>query len=223
MRLRPWVLYVGISILSLHGCSDLHSNTPRLITSGSHVPFTDEEWSKIQRNEYPKLRFIVWANHAGAAQAATQALQNGNSVVIERARLHEIFEEQRIQLTHSSDDDSKILKVGRLAGADRIVFIEVIDRPELTSGAYVGPYGGVSRSDTLYHVSVSVRSVNIETAQVLASGTATYTSPIDNPETGIPTLTKAAIARATCPVERGLKWIEHGEDSSGKLGCVKEK
>lgn len=213
-----WALLMAQLVLTVQGCSDLHSNTPRntlhIITSGSHVAYTDEEWDRIKRNERQKRRYVVWGNHAGAAQMATQSLQEIGAIVVERARLQEIFEEQRIQLTHSSDDDSQILKVGRLAGAERVVFIEVIDRPELTRVAY-------GRSATVYHISVSVRCIDAETAEIRWSGSSTLNKPTTNPELSILNLTRAAMARATCPVERGAQWIEHdGSNSQEKLGCV---
>lgn len=143
---------------------------------------------------------------------ATQSLQENGAIVVERARLQEIFEEHRIQLTHSSDDDSKILRVGRLAGAERVVFIEVIDRPELTRVAF-------NRS-TVHHISVSVRCIDIETAEIQWSGSSTLTEPTNKPEIRILNLTRAAMARAICPVERGAQWIEHdGSNSQEKLGC----
>jgi hypothetical protein len=164
-----------------------------------------------------KLRFIVWGNHAGATHAALEELQRGGNTIVERAHLQELFDEQKIRLTHTSDDDARVLKVGRLAGGNRVVFVEATDKSEIVSVAYIGPYGGASRSDTVHQVSVAVRSVDVESGEVRWSGHSTLSQAITDPEVAIPLLTKAAMQRATCPLERGAKWIEVGVES--KWGC----
>jgi hypothetical protein len=167
----------------------------------------------------------VWGNHAGAVSVAIALLQQHGQTVVERARLQEIFDEQKIRLTHSSDDDSRILKVGRVVGADRVIFIEASDKLQIQSGYYVGPYGGAGHSDTLHQVSVAARAVAIESGEVKWSGHSTFSTPITDPEAGIPILTQAAMGRAVCALERGRKWIEPGENGANATwGCqAKEK
>jgi len=202
-----------------YGCVEQNQNRARVITSGYHIPVSDEQWEK-QGNQDAKRRFVVWGNHVGATQAAVTFLQQGGQTVVERARLMEVFEEQRIQLTHSPDDDARILKVGKLVGAERVLFVEVSDRGEVESGVFVGPYGGASRSNTVHHVSVSVRSVNLETGVIRWSGHATLDRPITDPESTIHTLTTISIMRATCLVERGRVWTEQGPSPADKWGCL---
>ena len=213
--------FVVLLCLGVYGCAAGAANAVHTISSGSRIPLTDEQWEKIQRGEWPRLRVVVWGNHHGAAQAAIWEHQMNGDTVVERARLVEIFEEQRIQLTHSTDDDARILKVGKLIGADRVVFVETSDRSEVVSGAFVGPYGGGSSSRTAHHVSVSVRSVDVETGEVKWSGHSTFNQPISDPEVAIPMLTRLAVARATCPLDRGVEWTEAGLGPSEKVGCRK--
>ena len=42
--------------------------------------------------------------------------------VVERAALANIFAEQRIRLTYASENDNDTLQIGKLIGADQIVF-----------------------------------------------------------------------------------------------------
>jgi hypothetical protein len=215
------VLSLILVIIVSIGCQG--NNAVRTISTGSHVPFSDEKWEKIQNKKDDKLRFVVWGNHAGATQAAVELLQQSGQTVVERARLQELFDEQQIRLTHTSDDDSRVLKVGRLVGADRVVFVEASDRSEVVSGAYVGPYGGASRSNTVHQVSVAVRAVDIANGEVRWSGHSTMTQAITDPEVALPMLTKAAMSRATCALERGNEWIELGSNYSGQWGCRKKE
>lgn len=138
---------------------------------------------------------------------------------MERSRLDQVFSEQAIRLTHTPDDDAQILRVGKLLGADRIIFAEHTISSNIVSSAYISKYGGQSRSETVYHVSVAVRSVNVETGEVRWSGSAQYPRPINNPESGLSFLTQSAIARALCPIEEGWTWTETSILDQG--GCRK--
>lgn len=220
MRISPSGLACLIICLACFGCG---GNAVRTMSSGSHVPFSDERWAKIENKQDDKLRFIVWANQAGATHAVIELLQQNGHTIVERARLQELLDEQQIRLTHTADDDARVLKVGRLAGGNRIIFVEASDKPEIVSGAYVGPYGGASRSDTVHQVSVAVRNVDIETGEVRWSGHSTLTQPITDPEVAIPLLTKAAMMRAVCALERGREWVEAGAEYSGQWGCRKKE
>ena len=220
-----------LALLSLaavvSGC-ETNANTIRTISTGSSVPVSDEDWQKLiagQRDKITKRRFVVWGNHSGATHTAIERLQREGNTVVERARLQEIFEEQKIRLTHTSDDDASILKVGRLVGADRVVFVETSDTSQVLSTAFVGAYGGASRSETVHNISVAVRAVNLETGEIRWSGHATFSQPVNDPEAAMTLLTIAAINRATCPLERGeIKWVEFVGDnnSSRKWGCQRK-
>jgi curli biogenesis system outer membrane secretion channel CsgG len=169
--------------------------------------------------EPPKV--VIWGNHSGMINWLTQALLKEASVV-ERVRLQQVLDEQQIRLTHTADDEADILRVGKILGADRILFAEATIRPEHSSGTVITPkFGGGSYSRTMYHLSVSLRMVKVETAQVRYSGTASYTLPVsDNPDTGIEILTQFAITRAVCPLEDGYTWVEDdGLINPSTAGC----
>jgi hypothetical protein len=114
-----------------------------------------------------------------------------------------------------------MLRVGKLVGAERIVFAEVTITPAVSSRAYVNQYGGRAQTDTIYHLSVAVRMVNVETGEIRWSGSASYPQPVNNPEVGVVYLTQSAIARAVCRVEDGYKWQERSIWTQG--GCSKKE
>ncbi|TKB79295.1 MAG: hypothetical protein E8D42_07810 [Nitrospira sp.] len=208
MNRLSWMLSAALLFLSVYSCS---GQPVRTISTGSHIPYTAEE---IRTDQPQKFRFVVWSNHSGATQAAIQFLQKTHNIVVERARLQEIFGEQRVQLSHSSEDEAKVLRVGRLAGAERVVFVEVVKSDQWTGDGY-------SRI-MVYRVSVNVRCIDVETAEIQWSGTAHFDQPIIDPEESIPLLTKVAMSRATCPIERGYKWTEVGTVSE-RPGCNRDK
>ncbi len=148
-------------------------------------------------------------------------MQGAGLTVVERARLQAIFTEQGVRLTHSPDDDSQILHVGRLLGADRVIFVEVTDRPAVDTQAFVYQSYGGARHDAVYHMSVAVRGVEVETSEIRWSGTAQTLEAISNPEQWAVVLAELAIARATCPIELGYEW--HDKTSKSEEGwCMKD-
>lgn len=220
-QLPTTCLIIMLTLVAL-GCK---SGGVRTISSssGSHVPYSDAQWAKIEDKQIEKLRVIVWGNHAGATQAAVEILRNGGATIVEPTRVQELFDEEHVPLTHTSDDEFHVFKVGRLAGAEQVVYVNASDKPELVSGPSGGTDGGANRSNTLHQVSVSVRSIDMETGALRWRGHSTMTQPITDPEVVIPILTKAALKRATCAIERGRVWVEYGAESSGLWGCRKKE
>jgi len=211
-RLSPLTTAVvfALNIVVLSGCA----STVYPVTTGSHAPIDPA-------NKDKKYRFVVWATHPAIAATIMTLLQQGGQTVVERSRLDQVFKEQQIRLTHTSDDNSEVLRVGALVGAERVIFAEHTISSSVLSRAAFNQYGGGSRSETVYHVSVAVRAVNIETGEVQWSGTAQYPSPINNPEAGLTYLTQSAIARAICPIEMGYEWKESTSYTKG--GCSKKE
>lgn len=190
-------------LLLIQGCRTIYP-----VSTGSHAPFDQAAKDK-------KTRFVVWSNHPGVANTVTDMIQQKGYTVVERARIMEILNEQKIQLTHSPDDSADVLRVGRLVGADRVVFAEATVRKEAYSTAHVGADYGGARSGTVYHLSVSVRSVAVETGEIRWSGNSYYPGAVGNPEQGLVYLTQSAVNRALCPIEDRYEWQD------GSSGCVR--
>jgi membrane-associated protease RseP (regulator of RpoE activity) len=155
---------------------------------------------------------VVWGQHKGAVGEAVTILQQSGLRIVERSRLQQVFDEQKIRLTYSTDDDAQILKVGKILGAGSIVFVETETSSSQTSRAFVNQYGGNFRSETVTNASVSVRGVNVESGEVMWTGTAHYPKAINNPEAGIVYLTRTAVLRGLCPAWKndteGCDWAK---------------
>ncbi|TKS61936.1 MAG: hypothetical protein EWM72_00062 [Nitrospira sp.] len=163
------------------------------------------------------LATVVWGQHKGAVGEAVTTLQQLGFRIVERSRLQQVFDEQKITLTHSTDDDAQLLKVGKILGAGSIVFVEIETSSSQTTRGFVNKYGGGMRSEMVTNASVSVRGVDVESGEVIWTGTAHYPSPINNPEAGIVYLTRSAVRRGLCP-PWGWKNDAEGCDATKAFG-----
>jgi len=200
-----------ICVLSLLLVSCGHVVFP--VTSGTHAP--------TEPGRSPARRAVVWSNHPSAGNHLITLARRVGLVVVERARVQQIFDEQRIHLTHSHMDDAHILRVGKLIGADRVFFVEVTEKSIAVSQAHVSMFNGGARPETVYHVSAAVRGVDVETGAIRWSGTARVPQAITNPEEAAGILAEVATVRALCPVESGYQWKERtGQNQDAH--CMKD-
>lgn len=173
-------------ILSVSGCAGIIMP----VTSGSQYDLPD-----------PESSIVVWGPHNGAVNKAVTTLQQLGYRIVDRSRVKQVLDEQKIMLTHSTDDTAQLLKVGKVLGAGSIVFVEIETSSSQTSR------GGM-HSNTVTNVSVSARGVDVESSSVIWSGAAYYSKPINNPEEGIVYLTQSAINRGLC---LGTGWKNDSE------------
>ncbi len=180
------------------------------VTSGVHAPGETFVLGQDLNGRFMPSKpetVVIWANHAGVEHHLAGVLLHNGYTVVERARLQHVFNEQKIRLMHTSDSDADTLRVGRLAGATMVIFVEVHREPS---------FGHEIKS-----ASVGIRGVNVETGQVRWSGTARVTAGsflvMQDAQEG--SLAELAFYRAICPVETGrFEWIEQsGSDHVG--GC----
>jgi hypothetical protein len=150
----------------------------------------------------------VWSNHPSAANHLITLARRVGLVVLERAQVQQIFDEQKIRFAHSPVDDTHILRVGKLIGAYRVFFVEVTEKSVVVSQAHAGMYNGGAWFETVYHVSVAVRGVDVESGAIRWSGRARVPQAITNPEEAAGILAEVACVRALCPVESGYQWKE---------------
>lgn len=97
------------------------SSTIYPVTTGAHVH--QQPWG------LKTDRYVVWANDPRVGQVITGHLLEWGMTVVERARLQQIFDEQKITLLHTPDDTKAVLRVGRLVGATHVVFVESEVKP----------------------------------------------------------------------------------------------
>ncbi|MDK2743466.1 MAG: hypothetical protein NDI90_11165 [Nitrospira sp. BO4] len=223
---------VGVFMATLaSSCSE--TRVVRTITTGSHLQLTDDELVKTKNR--PRSRYVVWGDHQGAVNSAIEVFQANGTSVVERARLREIIDELKVSLIHGADE-TNLLKVGRIAGADSILFVETTERSDSVTpspGTLYRVFSGMAAANPQYvpppppasvmvhRPRVSVRAVSVETGEIKWSGSSTLTEGVTDPEIAYPILTQAAMHRAACLVEKGATWVEAASDGSVKQwGCI---
>lgn len=175
---------VGLWLISLTvGCAAPLSWYP--VTDGFHKTLPQQN-----------TRAVIWGDHPSAAGTATTWLQKRGLTIVERARLQQVFNEQQIRLTHTPDDEAQVLRVGKLLGAETVIFVDTSFQKELRSSFTIDEKGGAGGTATEYNASVSVRGVNVETSEVAWSGTARYSTPVRGIEDALAKLTCQALATA---------------------------
>lgn len=185
--------------LLLSGCS----NALYPMSTGYHAPGDPLAVGGARQT------YLVWSNHVGAGHYLTSAFLESGHIVVERSRVEELFREQRFRLIHSSERETDLLHVGRMAGATQVVFVDV--QPDLR---------WVS---TVERLSVSLRSIDVESGTVRWAGTATLETSFPHvlgaPEQFALSLSSLAMRRATCATERGWRWVDPSSNMP-EGGCV---
>jgi hypothetical protein len=191
-------LWLILVLLTLAGCGGrIYPATSGFHASGETFGLGENQNGRFVPGKPEAV--VIWANHAGVEHHLAGVLLRDGYTVVERARLQQIFNEQKIRLMYTPEREADVLRVGQLAGATQVIFVDVQREPS----------SGPTKS-----ASVGIRSVSVETGQVRWSGTARVMTTDwyviqDAQERG---LAEMAMRRATCPVETGrFEWIEQSE------------
>jgi hypothetical protein len=119
-------------------CADLRPQTPLVMLNGAH--------SKLPKSG---TRLVVWSTDYMATHHVEPVLiawlQERGMTVIERAHLDKLFQEQHTRL-RNGDDRAELLRVGKIVGAEQIVFASSKD------------------------MGASFRAVDVESSEILWSG-----------------------------------------------------
>lgn len=175
------VMRAGLCVIALVlGCS-----------CAVHYPVTDGFHKTLPQ---PNTRAVIWGDHPTAVGTVTTWLQKRGLTIVERARLQQVFNEQQIRLTHTPDDEAQVLRVGKLLGAETVIFVDTSFQKELRSSYYADAYKAEGGTHTEYSASVSIRGVNVETSEVVWSGMARYPNPVGGIEDALAKLTCQALA-----------------------------
>ena len=184
-RLRTLMVALLPGFVVLSGCGILQSTT---------YPVTDGFHHSLP---LPNTRIVIWGDTPTVTGTATTWLQKRGLRIVERAKLLQLFEEQRIRLTHTADDEGPILRVGKLIGAEMVVFADASVTRGVASNYSVNAYGGGGRSEPVSSASVSIRGVEVETSEVVWNATARYPQQTGgSPEDALAKLTCQALATA---------------------------
>jgi hypothetical protein len=176
---------------------------------GSAYPVTTGFHATRPRSDQP-VRVMVMGQHPFATAEAQRFLAQKGAIVVERENINSIQAEQRLRLLQTADQEADLLKVGKLTGAEHVIFVETTAKLAQFKMSIIRHYA----------LAVSVRGVDTETGRIIWQGTARYSAPVNESESGLGSLTTWAIERALCPIEQDWVWIEPGPYRK-QDGCMK--
>ncbi len=180
------LLFPGLMFLA--GCHSVSLlNHPQ--ATGTHKFIDIDDYLTKEQ----KHAVVVWGNHAAAVETITKLEQQSGKIVLDPAVIEELVNEQKSKFGDLTEDEV-VLRAGRLARADSVIFAKVAATPADGTGGY--------------QCSVAVRAVNVEIGEVRWSGAAWYPRPVQDLDESVRLLTAMAIARARCPIERGFAWYQ---------------
>lgn len=203
-----------IGALTTCGISELMMD--QLKTEHKNLPWPRTYGFSISQTITPRrLVYVVSGTHPAAVSRVMEWIQRDGHRVVERDQLSAIIDEQKIRLSQNPESMSDLLKVGRLIGADRIVFVNVTQQPGVRTvkdGYYQDRNGWLHRATrqlTAHYKSVQIQAVQVDNRMLLWNGEAYYDKPTDDDsEEPIQVLTGLALERATCRTEHGYTWME---------------
>src|SRR5438552_17530133 len=128
--------------------------------------------------------------------AVMETLQRIGHTVIEDARFEEVYNEHVRQHTYGFDD-ATVVRVGKLVGADSILFV-VTER-----GTFEGYYDNSLNYGSGIRLTVTVRAISLETGDVRRRGIAMTPIPGKNEDAWPRAVAQAAVGRGGSLMEGG--------------------
>jgi hypothetical protein len=173
------------------------------VTSGISRPSATPLARVLSLGTQPNVSLTV------AIAAAKDIFRRGGIAIVDEAPASQLKEKQGPRVRERQDSDATLRAIGKEAGADHILVLEITDTLVLEKG-------GQMKNSYLHDERVFVRGVGVESGSVVLEGTARWSQPVERAGEHIRELTAYAIARALCPFD---KWEEASARNSGRGRC----
>ena len=164
--------------------------------------------------DQPLSRIVVVSAQTGssidaAVAAAKDVLRRGGMTVLDIAQAPDHVGLQGPNTLGHSQTEAEFLALGKRAGADHIMLVEITDT------LVVDDRAGGGRA-YLHDERVAVRGLNVNRGTVVLEGTARWSDAIEPAGQHIRELTTYALARAVCAPN---KWVEASAANNGRGRC----
>jgi hypothetical protein len=146
---------------------------------------------------------------ATAKAAAREVFQRAGITIAEESSSLPSNQIAGPQRRDRQDSDAGLRAMGKKAGADHVMVLEITDTLVLDKQAQM-------KNSFLHDERVSVRVVGVESGVVVLEGTAGWSQPVEHAGKYIRELTVYAIGRALCAPD---KWVEASEWNNGRGRC----
>ncbi len=169
---------------------------------------------RAQSSDQPLSRIAVLSAQTGpaidaAVAAAKDVFRRGGMMVLDRTLAPEGGEPQGPESLDRANADAGFLAIGKRAGVDHVMLVEVTDTLVVDDRAREGTV-------YLHDERVSVRGLSVNRGMVVLEGTARWSQPVERAGRHIRELTTYALARAICAPD---KWVEASAANDGRGRC----
>jgi hypothetical protein len=144
-----------------------------------------------------------------AIVSAKEVFRRGGIAIVDASSPTLSKENPGLQLLDRQDSDRRLCAIGKEAGADHVVVLEMTDTLVLEKEERL-------KNSYLHDERVSVRGIGVESGSVVFEGTAHWSQPVERAGEHVRELTTYAIARALCSAE---KWEEATAGNNGRGRC----
>jgi hypothetical protein len=130
----------------------------------------------------PETRVAVWGLRPVVTDTVVQWLQRQRLIVLEPAKLQELFDRDNIRVSRSFADERHALRMAKELGVSLVVFTEsaigetVVSSPSAVAGT--APFPGTVPT-AFSSASVTVRGVEVASGELAFSATARYPQQLD--------------------------------------------
>lgn len=172
---------------------------------------------RAQSSDQPLSRIVVLSAQTGpsidaAVAAAKEVFRRGGLTVLNET-LQTLApgrgEPQGPDSPDRSNADAGFLVIGKRAGADHVMLVEITDTLVVEDRARGG-------KAYLHDERVVVRGLSVHRGTVVLEGTARWSQPVERAGQHIRELTAYALARAICAPD---KWVEASAPNNGRGRC----
>ena len=191
----------SLTVLLLMSCAPTH-------------PITEAVCVSQCLDSLDQARVLIWSNYPEAEPLLLEWVREHNAQVIEPVVVQEAILRHHLLLEPEPGVEDMLRHLGRLVGANRVLFATVMPQSHALNRMYSGYKQGYPRVySTLFDPTVRVRCFGVDRSTLYWSVTATGTSPTFFAEPSVTELTQTALHRASCEADSGTQWTDD-------TGCV---
>jgi hypothetical protein len=166
--------------VTLAGCQS-YNPLPVTQADGSYVKLPDAS-----------TKAAVWGTHPEAIRSLTTWLSKQGLILIDDIKINQIGSDNRLRQPSTPFSNADVLKVGKIAGAKQVIFIDA----DVTTWQTTGIETVFGQSPTIYTASIFIRALDTETGEINWNGQALSTDKFTNLREGMHQLTCHALATA---------------------------
>lgn len=167
-------------LVTLAGCQSYNAH-PVTQADGSYVKLPNAS-----------TKAAVWGTRPEAVQSLTTWLLKRGLILIDDVKIDQIASDVRLHQPGTPSSNADVFKLGKIAGAKQVIFIDA----DVTTWRTSGIESFFGQTPTSYTASVFIRALDAETGEIHWNGKALSMDKFTNLREGLDQLTCHALATA---------------------------